>query len=186
MAHIRHLALIGLLAASGAVCAQSNNFGKQEPSADAIIEQLRGTPAAEEGTIDTGKTRALRPGAAAAVATQPAPPASISMQIQFAFNSSRIEGGSQQTMENLAAALASPQLADRKFLIVGHTDGVGSAAYNQRLSQQRANSVRSFLTSRGVDASRLQTQGKGFSNLLNPGNPAADENRRVEIVASSQ
>lgn len=184
MAHIRHLALIGLLAASGAVCAQSNNFGKEQPSADAIIEQLRGKPA-EEGVIDKGATRALRPGAAAAVATQPAPPASISMQIQFAFNSSRIEGGSLQTMENLAAALASPQLADRSFTIVGHTDGVGSAAYNQRLSQQRANSVRSFLSARGVDASRLKTEGKGFSNLLNPGNPAADENRRVEIVASS-
>lgn len=182
MAHFRHLALIGLLAATGAVCAQNSNA--QQHSADAIIEALRSKPA-DDGSVNTGNTRALRPGAAAAAATQPAPPAAYSMQIQFAFNSSRIEGASLQTMENLAAALSSPQLADRSFTVVGHTDGVGSAAYNQRLSQQRANSVRSFLASRGVDASRLKSQGKGFSELANPANPAADENRRVEIVAVS-
>ncbi len=183
MATIRHLALIGLLAASGAVCAQQSGSA-QEHSADAIIEALRSKPA-EEGVLDPNSTRALRPGAAAAVATQPAPPASHSMRIQFAFNSSRIDGASQQMMENLAAALSSPALADRTFTVVGHTDGVGSAAYNQRLSQQRANSVRSFLTSRGVEASRLKTQGKGFSELANPADPAADENRRVEIIAVS-
>lgn len=184
MKSIRLVAAIGLLAAAGAVCAQSN-FGGQQPSPEAIIEQLRSTPA-EEGAVDTGRTRALRPGAAAAApSAAPAPPASISMQIQFAFNSTRIEGGSLQTMENLALALASPELQDRRFTIVGHTDGVGSAEYNQRLSQQRARSVSDFLTSRGVDAARLNTQGKGFTELLNPADPAADENRRVEIIATS-
>ena len=190
MASIQGIALIGLLAASGAVCAQQADFGAAQPSPEAIIEQLRANPA-DDGAIDTSRSRALRPGAAAAATSAPAPAAvsppaaSISMQIQFAFNSSRIEGGSLQTMENLALALASPELQDRKFMIVGHTDGVGSADYNQRLSQVRARSVRDFLTSRGVESSRLDTQGKGLSDLLNPANPAADENRRVEIIATS-
>ncbi|MCD9027914.1 OmpA family protein [Luteimonas sp. BDR2-5] len=184
MASVRLVAFVGLLTLSGALCAQSN-FGGQEPSVDQIVDQLRARP--DDDTIDTGRTRALRPGAAAGAtaAPEPAPKASISMQVQFAFNSTRIEGGSQQTMENLATALASPQLQDRSFTIVGHTDAVGSAAYNQRLSQARARSVRDFLVQRGVDASRLRTEGKGFSELVNTADPAADENRRVEIVATS-
>ncbi|AKC88156.1 hypothetical protein WQ53_03115 [Pseudoxanthomonas suwonensis] len=110
----------------------------------------------------------------------------MSMQIQFGFNSSQIEGGSLQTMENLALALASPELQDRNFTIIGHTDGVGSADYNRRLSQARARSVRDFLVQRGVAGARLNTQGMGFDSLLNPADPAAAENRRVEIVAISQ
>src|SRR3546814_3076377 len=89
-------------------------------------------------------------------------------------------------MQNLAAALASPQLQDRSFTVIGHTDGVGSASYNQRLSQRRARSVRDYLVQHGVDAGRLQTVGKGFSDLLNESDPAAAENRRVEVVASSR
>lgn len=188
MTSIRLLAAVGLLAASGAVCAQAN-YGAQPPPVDDIIEQLRSRPADDGGAVNTSGTRALRPGAAAATTAAPPPaaaPASISMQIQFAFNSTRIEGGSLQMMENLALALASPELADRRFTIVGHTDGVGSAEYNRRLSQARARSVSDFLTQRGVDGSRLNTQGMGFDQLLNPADPSAGENRRVEIIASSQ
>lgn len=182
---IRLAILLGLSAACGSAGAQSN-FGAKEPSVDAIVEQLRSKPA-DDGAIDTGRTRALRPGAAAA-ASAPAPvqKASISMQIQFGFNSSQIEGGSLQTMENLALALASPELQDRTFTIIGHTDGVGSADYNRRLSQARARSVRDFLVQRGVTGARLNTKGMGFDNLLNPADPSAAENRRVEIVATSQ
>src|SRR3546814_8149547 len=114
------------------------------------------------------------------------PISSISLQVQFGFNSSQIEGGSLQTMQNLAAALASPQLQDRSFTVIGHTDGVGSASYNQRLSQRRARSVRDYLVQHGVDAGRLQTVGKGFSDLLNESDPPAAAKRRVEVVASSQ
>src|SRR3546814_12801937 len=89
-------------------------------------------------------------------------------------------------MQNLAAALASPQLQDRSFTVIGHTDGVGSASYNQRLSQRRARSVRDYLVQHGVDAGRLQPVGKGFSDLLNESDPAAAENRRVEVLAYSQ
>src|SRR3546814_9662405 len=75
-----------------------------------IVKELQSKPA--EG-VEGVQTRSLRPGAA--VATKAAAPASasISLQVQFGFNSSQIEGGSLQTMQNLAAALASPQLQDR-------------------------------------------------------------------------
>lgn len=182
--------LLGLLlGACASVAAQDSstpttNFGAQEPSVESIVEQLRSKP---EPGVQGVRTRALRPGAAAAATNAPAPAkASISMQVQFGFNSTQLEGGSVRSMENLAAALASPELQDRNFTIVGHTDGVGAAGYNQHLSEQRARAVKAFLTQRGVPAARLETQGKGFANLLNPADPRAAENRRVEIVAATR
>src|SRR3546814_9540174 len=93
--------------------------------------------------VEGVQTRALRPGAA--VATKAAAPASasISLQVQFGFNSSQIEGGSLQTMQNLAAALASPQLQDRSFTVIGHTDGVGSASYNR--SEEHTSELQSLM-----------------------------------------
>lgn len=173
---------VSLFAPSAALA--QTDFGATQPTANEIIEKLKSQP--EDSVIDGVRTRALRPGAAAAAPAAAPAKASISLQVQFGFNSSSIEGGSLTTMQNLATALASPELQDRTFTIVGHTDGVGSAAYNQRLSQMRANSVKDFLVQRGVAASRLQTQGKGFSELLNRDDPAAGENRRVEIVAASR
>lgn len=159
------------------------NFGSTQPSVDEIVKGLKAEP---DDVTEGVRTRALRPGASAATSAAAPAKASISLQVQFAFNSSRIEGGSLQTMENLAAALGSNELKDRTFTIVGHTDSVGSAAYNQRLSQTRANSVKDFLVQRGVAGSRLQTVGKGYTELLNRNDPTAAENRRVEIVARSK
>jgi outer membrane protein OmpA-like peptidoglycan-associated protein len=175
-----------LCTTAGTVLAQdAGNAQSSTPSVQSIIDQLKPS---DDSVVDGVHTRSLRLGAAAGAveaADAPAPaPASISMQIQFAFNSDRIDGASATTMGNLAAALASDELKGRTFEIVGHTDGVGSADYNMRLSKMRAASVKNYLVSHGVSASRLQTQGKGESDLANPADPAAGENRRVVIVAS--
>jgi outer membrane protein OmpA-like peptidoglycan-associated protein len=177
-----------LCTTAGTVLAQdAGNAQSSTPSVQSIIDQLKPS---DDSVVDGVHTRSLRLGAAAgaveaADAPTPAPaPASISMQIQFAFASDRIDGASATTMSNLAAALASDELKGRTFEIVGHTDGVGSADYNMRLSRMRAASVKNYLVSHGVSASRLQTQGKGETDLANPADPAAAENRRVVIVAS--
>ncbi|MEP6897887.1 MAG: OmpA family protein [Rhodanobacter sp.] len=174
-----------------ATCAVAQDHGSKPPAGDtpsvkSIVDQLKVKD--DDSVINTGATRSLRLGGAAAagkVADAPAPPpASISMQIQFAFNSDRIEGASATTMGNLATALSSDELKGRTFQVVGHTDGVGSAGYNMRLSQMRAASVKRFLVGHGVGADRLSASGKGASELLNKADPTAGENRRVEIVAS--
>lgn len=192
---IRPLSLLAaslLLAATCAVAQDaappSANAPTDAPSVKSIVDQLKVKD--DDDSVNTGATRSLRLGGAAAaskVADAPAaapPPASISMQIQFAFNSDRIEGASATTMGNLAAALGSDELKGRSFQVIGHTDGVGSAGYNMRLSQMRAASVKRYLTEHGVTADRLSASGKGASELLNKTDPTAAENRRVEIVAS--
>lgn len=112
--------------------------------------------------------------------------ASIDMRVNFDFNSDRISPDSDGLMAKLAEALASPQLEDRKFEIVGHTDAVGSAAYNQALSERRAKAVVAYLVQHGVAADRLSVVGRGESQLLDPRNPDSAENRRVEIIATGR
>jgi outer membrane protein OmpA-like peptidoglycan-associated protein len=168
------------------VRAQSSNFGSETPSVDQIINQLKGSDADADG-LPGVRTRALRPGAASQATAMPEaapPPAAISMQVQFAFGSDQIADASRRPVDNLAAALASEELKNRSFMVVGHTDGVGSADFNQRLSQRRAASVKAYLVEHGVPAARLKASGKGMSELVNPGDPRAAENRRVEIIAT--
>ncbi len=183
-----HLAACLLLIATCAVAqdTRSNASNATDTSVQSIVDKLK-VQHGDADSVNTGATRSLRLGAAAAagkVAEAPAASASISMEIQFAFNSDRIEGASAATMGNLAEALKSEQLKARTFQVVGHTDGVGSASYNMRLSQMRATSVKRFLVDHGVQASRLSASGTGANDLLNKADPAAAENRRVEIVAS--
>jgi outer membrane protein OmpA-like peptidoglycan-associated protein len=107
---------------------------------------------------------------------------SLSLLIQFDFNSAKIKPESQQALSNLAQALQSRELQDAKFAVEGHTDAKGRDDYNLKLSQQRADAVRTYLAGKGVVDSRLQAVGKGATELANAADPQAAENRRVRIV----
>ena len=113
---------------------------------------------------------------------QPAVRPSLSLLIQFDFNSARVRPESQQALANLSVALQSPELRNSTFALEGHTDAKGSADYNVRLSALRAQAVRDYLMGRGVEQVRLQASGKGASELANVEQPFAPENRRVRIV----
>ena len=67
--------------------------------------------------------------------------------------------------------------------ISGHTDNVGSATYNQGLSERRANSVQVFLVGQGVKTSRMKTVGMGFDEPVAPNDTSEGKalNRRVEL-----
>lgn len=176
------LTAAGTLAATRPAVAQTD-FGKSQPSVKDIVDSLK-----EDDATNGVRTRSLRPGAAAeatSAAVEPMAAPSISMQIQFDYASDSISGASKKIMNNLAAALTSAELQSQTFTIVGHTDGRGAAEYNMALSQRRAASVKAYLVSNGVGAERLKTVGKGLTELANKDNPAAAENRRVEIIAGS-
>jgi OmpA-OmpF porin, OOP family len=161
----------------------------QAPSAEQMIEQLKVKPEAVVKPALTGRTRGLGgtrnltvDSATAQEAAVAAEKPSLSLQIQFDFNSASIRPESQQALTNLATALQSKDLAIAKFAVEGHTDAKGRVDYNQRLSQHRADAVREFLMSKGVDSSRLSAMGKGSSDPSNKDDPNAAENRRVKIV----
>jgi outer membrane protein OmpA-like peptidoglycan-associated protein len=77
---------------------------------------------------------------------------------------------------------------DLKLEAEGHTDNVGSAEFNQKLSEQRANSVREFIISQGIQAGSVTASGKGFSVPVMPNDTAAgrQKNRRVELIVSGE
>jgi outer membrane protein OmpA-like peptidoglycan-associated protein len=70
----------------------------------------------------------------------------------------------------------------------GHTDNVGTAEFNQKLSEQRADSVRGYLIAQGIPESSITSSGKGFTVPVTPNDTAAgrQKNRRVELIVSGE
>ncbi|MEQ9403399.1 MAG: OmpA family protein [Cyclobacteriaceae bacterium] len=101
--------------------------------------------------------------------------------VNFEFNSSELKSSSYRSLNKLVSALLDYESI--KLQIMGHTDSIGSSDYNSALSLERANSVKNYLVTGGVDSQRLTTNGKGEkeplkSNYLKGGRAA---NRRVEF-----
>lgn len=95
---------------------------------------------------------------------------------------STLKPGAYATVDRLASALKdSPQ---RKVVIEGHTDSVGSDEYNQELSQRRAQAVQTALLQRGVNSDQITAYGKGetFPVASNENAAGRQQNRRVELV----
>jgi outer membrane protein OmpA-like peptidoglycan-associated protein len=106
---------------------------------------------------------------------------SVNLNIPFEHNSSALMPQATVQLKELGLALTSASLGKDKFLVAGHTDAKGSAPYNKQLSLKRAEAVKRFLVSKGMDAGRLTTVGFGSEKLLAPDRPEDPSNRRVEI-----
>jgi outer membrane protein OmpA-like peptidoglycan-associated protein len=107
----------------------------------------------------------------------------IDLQVYFDFDSTEITLEAEGQLRELGRALADSKLKGATISIYGHTDGKGSDAFNKRLSERRAASIKTYLVENfGLSASNLRTVGYGKSRLKNPGDPFAAENRRVEVV----
>lgn len=108
--------------------------------------------------------------------------AQITVQIQFALNSSIIRPESYSTLGSIADALHHPILWNYRFVVVGNTDATGTRAANLKLSQQRAEAiVEALSTTFGVAANRLEAVGLGQEALQVPSKPDDPINRRVQI-----
>lgn len=141
----------------------------------------------QKGALKGGKTRALCVGTAADCKKQEAaeapPPVQFDLLANFEFNSDKLTPAARENLDQFAKALKDPRLAGSKFEIDGHTDAVGPEEYNLGLSERRADSVVSYLTSEGIDASLLVAKGFGKTKprVANPYSPL---NRRVETHLS--
>jgi outer membrane protein OmpA-like peptidoglycan-associated protein len=103
-------------------------------------------------------------------------------QLLFEYGKTDLNASNKADLEKFAATLK--EYPDTDLLIVGHTDNVGSDAFNQTLSEKRAAAVSNQLMYSGVSSNRLQTQGKGESQATasNDTESGRTQNRRVEIA----
>ncbi len=122
------------------------------------------------------------PPVATAPPPPPPPPPQTSFTVFFPWNSAVVTPEAQQVVEAAAGAFkAGPPAAVQ---VTGYTDTSGSPAYNQRLSERRAQDVANGLVQQGVPQTALTVSGRGQNDLRVPTPPGVREpqNRRVEIL----
>lgn len=105
-------------------------------------------------------------------------------KLYFRRDSAKLDGRDQKTLEPLVKVME--RCPDARIKIAGHTDSDGAAAYNQRLSEQRAQAVVDFLVSLGVDSQRLSAVGYGETKPVASNRRRAGKarNRRIEFEVS--
>ncbi|MFB9264107.1 OmpA family protein [Bradyrhizobium erythrophlei] len=107
----------------------------------------------------------------------------IDLEIHFDYNSAEIAKGSTQAVQELGKALSDASLKGSTFLVAGHTDAVGGEAYNQDLSERRADTIKKYLVEKyGLNGSNLLTVGYGKTKPKDPNAPLDPANRRVQVV----
>ena len=106
----------------------------------------------------------------------------LDSEVQFATSSADVKPGFERTLTKLANVIQ--QHPGMEITVIGHTDSTGSDAYNQRLSERRAEAVRDRLVASGVAAGQLSTVGRGSLEPRADNATVEDRaaNRRVEMV----
>ena len=147
-------------------------------------------------TATTGCDGALVPVAAAPMAVAPpapvappvvTPPPVAASKVTFAadaffdFDKSVLKPEGRAKLDDLVSKIRDVNL--EVIIAVGHTDSVGTDAYNQRLSVRRAEAVKAYLVTKGIERNRVYTEGKGEKQPVADNRTAAGraKNRRVEI-----
>ena len=105
--------------------------------------------------------------------------------ILFKTNSSTLSAESKEALTQFAAAMKD--LPETDITVYGHTDNTGTYEVNQKVSNQRAQSVAKFLKSHGIDGERIATEGKAYDLPVasNDTEEGRAQNRRVEIYVSA-
>jgi outer membrane protein OmpA-like peptidoglycan-associated protein len=134
-------------------------------------------------TLRNRKTRSLSLGERQEIAEIAATKPKIDLEIQFDYNSAEIAKTSVSAVQELGKALSDANLKGSTFVVAGHTDAIGSEAYNQDLSERRADTIKRYLTEKyGINGSDLVTVGYGKSQPKDPNAPMNPVNRRVQVV----
>ena len=110
----------------------------------------------------------------------------ILKNIFFEFSKSILKSESYVELNNVVKLLENNPTM--RIEISGHTDNVGSARANQKLSESRAQSVVDYIVNQGIDQSRLESKGYGFQQPVAPNTTAEgrEQNRRVEFKVLSK
>jgi outer membrane protein OmpA-like peptidoglycan-associated protein len=205
MSHHFFSGLVLSLATAASAWAQQPTAANSAPMAEATVQSLVAALSAEPLTRSFRRTQL--PDTSSSLCAD-APPAAnkpgvltrtlevvpyagdstpgVNLSVQFATGSDRLTAADKALLNQLAGALKTPELAQDKFAVAGHTDSTGDARVNLELSCARALAVRGYLASQGVQAQRLSAYGFGQTRLLDGNNPSSGTNRRVEIRKAPQ
>ena len=147
--------------ATSAALGQRDQATEQSARLQAEVDQLKATPTPRGLVLTLG-------------------------DVLFDTGKARLNPGSARKLDQLAQFLTDHP--ERRVQIDGFTDSVGTDSYNQDLSQQRADAVKSALITRGIDRSRIGSQGygKGFPVANNVDSGGRQLNRRVEVVIGGE
>ena len=105
--------------------------------------------------------------------------------ILFDFNKSTLSAVAKENLDKFAAEMTD--LPETDITVLGHTDNIGTAAANQKVSDNRANAVSKYLQQKGIAAERITAQGHSFNDPVADNSTEAGraQNRRVEIYISA-
>jgi outer membrane protein OmpA-like peptidoglycan-associated protein len=176
-------------------------FAGDTVSADQILGALKPKPltrglsaapvdtvvqAKESGFVDTlrnRKTRSLSLDERQEIAEIAASKPKIDLEIHFDYNSADISKDSVPSVQELGKALSNASLKGSTFVVAGHTDAQGGEAYNQDLSERRADTIKKYLTDKyGIVGANLVTVGYGKTQPKDANAPMDPANRRVQVV----
>src|SRR5271169_753933 len=134
-------------------------------------------------TLRNRKTRSLSLGEREEIAEIASTKPKIDLNIQFEYNSAEISKTSLSSVQELGKALSNPSLRGSTFVVAGHTDAIGGEAYNQDLSERRADTIKRYLTEKyGINGTDLVAVGYGKTKPIDPNAPMDPINRRVQAV----
>ena len=160
-------AAVGTAVGAGVGALIGNHMDKKQKQ----LEQELGNTASVEETTDKNGFKAIK--------------VTFADGILFPTNGTTLSDASKAELKNFAGQMKD--LPDTDITIFGHTDNTGSAAVNERISNQRAGAVASYLQSNGISASRMTTAGKSYNEPV-ADNATAEgraKNRRVEVYISA-
>src|SRR5438132_3657152 len=177
-------AVIGGVAGAVIGAAIDNNRGRHSAKRGAVIGGVAGTAAgAIVGAMMDKQERELRQIEGVSVSRTAPDELKVTVRndVLFDFNSAGLRQASQHSLREMANVF--DKYPTTTISVQGHTDSIGSAAYNQRLSERRARAVANYLENLGVRSSRLETVGYGKSQPRATNSTAEGRqlNRRVEI-----
>ena len=153
----------------------------------AIVATPAPAPAAAPAPRAAAPAAAPAAPAARPPAPAPAPAPAAATKVTYAadtffdFNKSALKADGKAKLDDLVGKVKAINL--EVIIAVGHTDSVGADAYNQKLSVKRADAVKAYLVTKGIEKNRVYTEGKGEKQPVadNKTDAGRSKNRRVEI-----